>query len=171
MKTLETERLLLREWQVEDANDVYAYAKSELVGPRAGWKPHTSVDESKEIIAMFIRAHDTLAIVNKQNNTVVGSIGLHKTRKTMHETDFELGYVLSEDYWGQGIIPEAAKAVIAYAKEELGCKRMLVAHFPGNEQSKRVIEKLGFTYAEKQEAAYQRYDGVMMDEFVYTMDL
>ena len=45
MKPIETERLLLRPWRLEDAADMYAYAKNPNVGPNAGWKPHESVEE------------------------------------------------------------------------------------------------------------------------------
>ena len=48
LKTIETERLILREWTLDDAAEMYEYAKNPLVGPTAGWKPHESIDESRE---------------------------------------------------------------------------------------------------------------------------
>lgn len=65
MKELITDRLILREWKEEDSKDLYEYAKSELVGPNAGWPPHKNEEESKEIIKMFIKNKDTYAIVLK----------------------------------------------------------------------------------------------------------
>ncbi len=62
MKTLETDRLILREWKLSDSADQYDYAKSELVGPSAGWKPQKSEVESKDIIRMFLRDGDVLAV-------------------------------------------------------------------------------------------------------------
>ena len=77
MFSLNSERLILRNWQESDSSDLYEYAKSELVGPNAGWKPHQNEEESKEIIKMFIKNNDSYAIVLKSENKVIGSIGLH----------------------------------------------------------------------------------------------
>ena len=63
MFSLNSERLILRNWQESDSSDLYEYAKSELVGPNAGWKPHQNEEESKEIIKMFIKNNDSYAIV------------------------------------------------------------------------------------------------------------
>ena len=58
MKALETERLILRPWRLEDAADMYAYAKNPNVGPNAGWKPHESVEESKAILESWIHSDE-----------------------------------------------------------------------------------------------------------------
>lgn len=81
MERLETERLILREWCKEDAVDMYTYASGDKVGPMAGWKPHENVEESVQIINMFQESDDTWAIEWKDNHAVIGSVGLHRTRK------------------------------------------------------------------------------------------
>ena len=58
----------------------------------------------------------------------------------------EIGYVLSKDYWGQGLMPEAVKAVINYCFETAGCDYLLCSCSPQNIQSARVIEKCGFRF-------------------------
>ena len=58
----------------------------------------------------------------------------------------ELGYVLSKTYWGQGLMPEAVRAVIAYAFDTLDLDALTAGHFVHNHQSQRVIEQCGFTY-------------------------
>ena len=81
MKPIETERLLLRPWRLEDAADMYAYAKNPNVGPNAGWKPHESVEESKAILESWIHSDeekDNWAIVPKETGRACGSIGLHQ---------------------------------------------------------------------------------------------
>ena len=81
MKPIETERLLLRPWRLEDAADMYAYAKNPNVGPNAGWKPHESVEESKAILESWIHSdeeEDIWAIVPKETGRACGSIGLHQ---------------------------------------------------------------------------------------------
>lgn len=166
MRTLETKRLILHAWRLEDAEAMFSYARGEKVGPRAGWKPHENVAESESIIRMFRKEDETWAIVRKEEGRPIGSVGLHKTRE---ENVRELGYVLSEEYWGRGIMPEAAEAVLRFAFKELGLSKVTVGHFPFNMQSKRVIEKLGFSYTGYFEKAFERFDGVKMDEYRYEM--
>ncbi len=144
MKQLETKRLILREWNFSDSADLYEYAKNESVGPNAGWSPHKSETESKEIIKMFIESQETYAIQLKESNKVIGSIGLHKRDNSNNQS--EIGYVLNPDYWGQGIIPEAVERIKEYGFIDLSLDEIWCAHFDFNHKSKRVNEKCGFKY-------------------------
>jgi len=149
MDILSTERLILREWTENDSSDLYEYAKSELVGPNAGWKPHKSEEESKEIIRMFINNNDTYAIVLKSENKVIGSIGLHNRKpdeKLYSLLQKEIGYVLNPKYWGNGYIPEAVNCLLDYAFNKFNLDLIWCGHFDFNNNSKRVIEKCGFKY-------------------------
>jgi len=146
LKHLETKRLLLRSWTLEDAADLFEYAKLDTVGPFAGWKPHESIQESIEVIEKFISADDVWAIELKQNHQVIGSIGLHARISVQGDKIYEIGYVLSTPYEGQGLMTEACKRVMSYAFLELKLEVIKVAHFLGNDKSRRVIEKCGFTY-------------------------
>ncbi|WP_250675522.1 GNAT family N-acetyltransferase (plasmid) [Paraclostridium ghonii] len=149
MDILNTERLILREWRESDSFDLYEYAKSDLVGPNAGWKPHKSEDESKEIIKMFINNNDTYAIVLKSENKVIGGIGLHNRKpdeKLKNLEQREIGYVLNPTYWGNGYAPEAANCLLNYAFNELNLDLIWCGHFDFNSNSKRVSEKCGFKY-------------------------
>lgn len=169
MKKIETERLILREFSEGDAADVFDYASGPSVGPMAGWKPHVNVEETRDIIKLFIKEDETWAIILKQTGHVIGSVGLHKSRKGNLHYERELGYVLSEKYWGQGIIPEACAAVLDFGFRILGTGSILVSHFDFNIQSKRVIEKLGFKHISRLENSWKRYDGVKLSEEVYLM--
>ena len=148
---IETERLILRPWQESDLDDFYAYASVPGVGEMAGWPYHQSIDTSREILQGFITAKNDFAIVHKQDKKVIGSIGIHKSWATGHE-DYKhlkskkIGYVLAKDYWGQGLVPEAAKAVINHCFTTLGLDAITIEHFISNNQSRRVIEKCGFQY-------------------------
>lgn len=170
MKEIETVRLRLREWKESDAEDLYAYASDADVGPMAGWKPHADLKESEQILHMFINGKDTWAIELKETGHVIGSVGLHQNRRQQLSYDLELGYVLSKAYWGKGIMKEAAKAMIDHAFYDLGIKTLMVGHFPSNQQSKRVIEKLGFEKWCSLSQAFQLFDGTMIDEEVYRME-
>lgn len=149
MKTLTTERLILRAWKETDLDDLYEYAKNELVGPNAGWAVHKSKEESKEIIDMFIRSGETYAIVLKKEDRVIGSIGLHDRKPDMDIVEVnqrEIGYVLNPKYWGMGIMPEAVNCLLEYGFSELNLDLIWCCHFDFNSKSKRVIEKCGFKY-------------------------
>ena len=78
--TIETERLLLRPWEAADAEELYKYARDPAVGPIAGWPPHTSVENSREIIRGVLSAPETYAVVLKETGLPVGSIGLMRGR-------------------------------------------------------------------------------------------
>jgi|GEM_PF-125690 len=150
MKTLETERLILRDWQETDLADMYEYAKVEGVGEMAGWPHHESIETSKTILDGFIRDGDVYAIVLKENKKVIGSLGIHdrSNLSTGYEAEVqrEIGYVLSKKYWGNGLVPEATRAAIRYAFEDLNVDVLWCGHFLINPQSQRVIEKTGFKY-------------------------
>ena len=75
---LETERLILRPWCEDDAEELYKYARDPEVGPPAGWAPHTSVENSRDIIRTVLSAPDTFAVCLKENGKAIGSIGFHR---------------------------------------------------------------------------------------------
>ena len=147
---LRTNRLILRPFNEDDLEDLFEYASVEGVGERAGWKHHENIAESTQILEMFIKEKKTFAVVLKENNKVIGSIGIEKYGREESLSEFfdykgrEIGFVLSKDYWGQGLMPEALKEVIEYCFNELDYDFLLCGHFDFNTQSARVQEKLGF---------------------------
>ena len=143
---LETERLVLRPWREDDAEPLYTYARDPEVGPPAGWPPHTSVENSREIIRTVLSAPETYAVCLKTDGNPIGSIGLHRNDLAELEDEYELGYWIGKPYWGQGLIPEASRELIRHAFEDLGMKRIWCGYYDGNEKSHRVQEKLGFVY-------------------------
>ena len=145
-RIFETERLILRPWKVKDAKECYKYAKDPLVGPIAGWPPHTSVKYTRQVIRDILMVPETFAVVLKETGLPNGSIRLHKNDLAEKDDEMELGYWLGVPYWGQGIIPEAAREKLRHAFEDLGLNRVWCAYYDGNEKSKRVQEKLGFKY-------------------------
>ena len=148
---LETNRLILRPWCEDDAEDLYIYASDPEVGPPAGWPPHTSVENSREIIRTVLSAPDTFAVCLKEIGKPVGSIGFHRNDLAEDDDEYELGYWIGKPYWGQGLIPEAAREMLRYAFEDLGMNRIWCGYYDGNEKSRRVQEKLGFVYQRKTE--------------------
>ena len=146
---LTTDRLTLRPWRESDLHDFYEYASVDGVGQMAGWNPHRNVEESKTILNSFIRHKKTFAL--EHQGKVIGSLGIEEYSEENYPElgalqGREIGYVLSKAYWGQGLMPEAVKAVIAYLFDEVGLDFIIVGHFDWNGQSRRVIEKCGFQY-------------------------
>ena len=144
--TFETKRLILRPWCEDDAEDLYKYASDPEVGPPAGWPPHTSVENSREIIRNVLSAPETYAVCLKEDGKAIGSIGLHRNDLAENDDEYELGYWIGKPFWGQGLIPEAAREVLRYAFEELGMNRIWCGYYDGNVKSRRVQDKLGFVY-------------------------
>ena len=144
---LKTERLVLRPWKESDAECLCHFAKNPKIGPIAGWPPHKSVDESLEIIKTVFSKRETYAITIDDN--AIGCVGLLFYPNTNHywgDEGVELGYWIGEEYWGQGLVAEAAKELIRHAFEDLKIKKIHASCRYENHQSKRVLEKLGFKY-------------------------
>ena len=146
---LRTERLLLRPWRRSDLEDLYDYASVDGVGQMAGWKPHESREKSETILDMFIREKKTFAL--EHQGKVIGSLGVEEYNEDRFpefadQKCREIGYVLSKEYWGRGLMPEAVQAVIRFLFEEAGLDMLLCGHFLWNGQSHRVQEKCGFRH-------------------------
>lgn len=147
---LKTDRLTLRSFRDSDLQDLYEYAKVDGVGQMAGWMPHQNLEESRRILDMFIREKKTFAL--EKDGKVVGSLGVD----CYNEKDYpelaalqgrEIGYVLSKDHWGKGLMPEAVSAVTQYLFEQENLDFLICGHFERNARSRRVIEKCGFRYS------------------------
>lgn len=151
MAVLETERTVLRPFAETDAEDVYAYCKDPRVGPIAGWKPHESPEESLEIIRTVFSEPNVFAVVDRETGRVIGSAGFvtpHKSGAAAQEgNSLEIGYALSPDYWGRGLMPEVVRELLRYGFTELALSEIWATHYEENRQSRRVIEKSGFLYA------------------------
>lgn len=145
--TLETQRLILRPWREEDAKTLYEYAKDPLVGPAAGWAPHSSEENSRAIIRTVLSQPDTFALIRKDRpEETIGSAGIFPTGAPGITGESEIGYWIGRPFWGQGLVPEAVRELLRVCFAQRGEERVWCGHFEGNERSKRVIEKCGFGY-------------------------
>ena len=146
---LKTERLTLRPWKETDLEDFYEYARVDGVGQMAGWVPHRSMEESRDILSRFVAGKKVFAL--EYQGKAIGSLGVEEYKEKNYPElatlqGREIGYVLSKDYWGQGLMPEAVRAVIGWLFGEEKLDFVMVGHFDWNNQSRRVIEKCGFQY-------------------------
>ncbi len=150
MKTqLTTERLILRPWCEADAQYLFQYASDSQIGPAAGWPVHTSVENSRQIIKDVLSAPETYAVCLKTDGIPIGSVGLktgENTDMTDRTDECELGYWIGKPFWGQGLIPEAARELLRHAFEDLNMRAVWCGYYDGNTKSRRVQDKLGFQY-------------------------
>ena len=148
---LETDRLILRTWELKDLDDFFEYASVEGVGEKAGWEHHKSKDKSLEILKMFIEEKKVFAIVLKENQKVIGSIGIEELSEELDKdldnlVGRELGYVLNKDYWNKGIMKEAISKVVDYCFNTLKLNFLMASYFNHNIASKKVLENLNFKF-------------------------
>ena len=124
--TLTTRRLILRPWREQDLEDFYAYARVDGVGQMAGWTPHRDREESRRILTSFIQGRHVFAL--EYQGKVIGSLGIEEYSEEHYPelsnlAGREIGYVLSKDYWGRGLMPEAVQAVIRYLFDQVTAPR------------------------------------------------
>lgn len=155
---IETQRLILRKVQESDANDIFEYASDPDTGPRAGWPPHNTIEDTRQILAKWLEPNHfekDLAIIYKQDNKVIGTIGIvHLNKHKKDENNFvanqlieegknvfEIGTTISKKYWGKGISTESLKAVLDYLFEKENADVVLTLHYKENIASQKVQQK------------------------------
>lgn len=147
---LETERLILRRFVIEDAKAMYEnWASEEEVTKFLTWSTHLSVEDTKCVLDNWINNYEksdfyNWAIEIKETGDVVGNISVVQIRENIEGA--VLGYCLGTKWWGQEIMPETGRAVIKYLFEEVGFHRIAADHDKNNPKSGRVMQKLGMTY-------------------------
>ena len=169
---METNRIILRPWRDSDAETLYKWASDPDVGPRAGWAPHQSVEESLEIIRTVFNdganrtqssslellrcspsshlcndALHTWAIVLKETNEPIGAMGYGPSCECdlpAREGEPLIGYWVAKPYWNQGICTEALHLMLDHIRKTTDIKSLISGHFVDNPASGRVMEKCGF---------------------------
>lgn len=148
--THEASRILLRPWLESDAADLFLYAQDLRVGPVAGWPPHTSVEDSLNIIRTIFAKPEIYAICLKKDQKPIGCVGLMFGKDSslfeLDEKEAEVGYWIGVPFWGKGLVSEAVQCLMQYAFDTLELEKLWGGYYYGNDQSKRVLEKCGFKY-------------------------
>ncbi len=168
MNTIETERLILRPITEDDAEALFEYCRNEHVGPNAGWKPHESLEDTREIMKLiFLDKENVYGMVLKETGKLIGSIGLVADPKRQNDQTRMVGYAVDENYWNKGYATEALQALIRFGFEHLGLQLISAYCYPFNKSSKKVLTKCGFQYEGILHLAEKRYDGVVLDNECY----
>ncbi|MDO4462354.1 MAG: GNAT family N-acetyltransferase [Bacteroidia bacterium] len=146
---MQSDRVLLRPWYGFDAKALYKYASDPEVGPRAGWQPHRSIEESKCIIKDVFGNDTTWAIVLKSTNEPIGTIGympIYDMNINHGEDEPLVGYWVGKPYWNQGICTEALRLMLDKIRRDGKYKILYCSHYVDNPASGRVMVKCGFEY-------------------------
>lgn len=148
---IETERLLLRRFSIEDADAMYHnWASDPEVTKFLTWQSHDSVETSSEILEDWIINYNdnyyyNWAIVLKDHGSdPIGNIAANSINDDI--SMIHLGYCLGKNWWHQGIMSEALKAVIDYFFDEVDAYRIESQHDPKNPYSGMVMKKCGMKY-------------------------
>ena len=172
-KTMETHRLILRPFRAEDAPAMYRnWAHDRTVTEYLTWQPHESEAATAELLARWEKqtAEDPAfyqwAIELKNLGEPIGSIAAMRVNEAVESA--ELGWCIGRQWWGQGIMPEAGAAVIAYLFDEVGLNRVAARHDVRNQKSGRVMQKLGMTHEGILRQA-GRCNAGLVDESVYSI--
>ena len=118
MQVVKTKRLILRPWLESDAEALFKYASDPDVGPRAGWPPHKSVEESLELIKTVFSGEGMWAVELKETSEVIGSIGYLPSSASnldIEDDQCEIGYWIAKPYWNKGICTEALQTVVDFS--------------------------------------------------------
>lgn len=147
---IETERLVLRALADSDADAerlhaIYGDAETmRFIG--ASGRPMPDLEATRRVLRSLIR-HDELhgftlwAIDEREGEPLVGIAGLAWVEG--HGPDVEAAYLLRRDRWGRGYAPEALRAILRVAHDELGLERVVALAYAENDASRRVMEKAG----------------------------
>ena len=149
LPTLETKRLILRKMTLDDARAVFAYASDPDVTRYVIWNMHRTIEDSKSFLRSLVEGYENAeaadwGIVCKENGRFIGGCGI--AGWSLEHARAELGYVLSREYWGRGLMPEAVRAMIHFGFERMGLNRIEARCIAENAASEGVMEKVGMTH-------------------------
>lgn len=144
---LETERLILRKFRIEDSKQMFEnWASSSTVTKYLTWEPHPSELATRELLSFWMREYEKndfyiWAIVLKENNQNIGVISVVGTEENI--SSVRIGYCLGDVYWDHGYMTEALVGIIKFFFDEVGVNRVESCHSVLNPASGRVMEKAG----------------------------
>lgn len=170
-QTITTPRLILRRFTHADAAPMFQnWAADPAVTKYMSWEPHEDLSVSEGIIATWVHEYqepNRYEWAIEWEGQPVGSIGLIGPDDEKQEA--EAGYCLSRALWGKGIMGEAYAAVLTYAFEKVGFRRIHAKHHVDNPGSGRVMQKCGMRYLETRECAMTMNPAVVMPCHCYAI--
>ena len=162
--TLETTRLILRRFTLNDSQRAFdCWMSREKVTRYMTWQPYPNIDDVKSYLQYVVDSYIEpttyyWAIEERNNKHIIGSISVIWINEEVESA--EIGYCLSDDFWGRGYMPEALSAVIRYLFEQVGMNRIQASHDVNNPNSGRVMEKCGMRYEGTMRQAGRNNQGI-----------
>lgn len=152
-KTIETDRFILRNLEMKDAQGMYELDSDPEVLIYLGNNPLTSVEQSKKILENVQKQYQRnglgrWAIIDKSSNDFVGWTGLKLEENLRDFNYYDLGYRLKKKYWGKGIATETSIISLKYGFENLKLEKICATAHVENIASNKVLKKVGFTFIE-----------------------
>lgn len=169
---LETNRLILRQFKITDAQAVFEnYASSDDVTKYMTWQTHSDINATRDYLRGLIESYKggkifDWAIELKNENKVIGSIGA--TNLDENVAKIEVGYCIGEKWWNKGIATEALREIIRFLFEEVGINRIEAYYNVKNLASGKVMQKCGMKLEGVLRQAYKYKDGIS-DECIYSI--
>ena len=163
-KTIETERLILRRFKIEDANDMFNnWASDTEVTKYLTWPVHEDVSFTKSLLSGWIDMYEDGGYFNwamelREKRSVIGNISVVHLDENIEGA--EIGYCMSRAFWGKELMPEALRAVMDFLFEEVGLNRVAAYHDSNNLKSGRVMDKAGMKYEGTLRAAARNNQGI-----------
>ncbi|MDQ0269323.1 GNAT family N-acetyltransferase [Cytobacillus purgationiresistens] len=144
---LKTERLTLRNATINDSNDLFELYSSKAVVEYMPFTPFTSVEQAVNEMNWYQQIFDEQTglrwmIQDRESKKVIGTCGYLNYERTNNR--LEIGYDLSPEYWGRGLMPEAVKSIIQFGFSTMNLNKIEAKIEPANTASLRLMEKLGF---------------------------
>ncbi len=162
---IETDRLILRRYVIEDADAMYKnWASDSEVTKFLTWQPHSSVDVSRGIIENWLKEYSDekyyqWAIVLRDNGTEpIGDISVVHMKEDISMV--HIGYCLGRAWWRRGIMSEALKAVMDFMFDTVEVNRVESRHDPMNPNSGKVMQKCGMKYEGTLRSADRNNQGI-----------
>ncbi len=168
IKILDTERLFLRRWSIENIDDFHElmHSPSCIAG---GWKPSTCREDSLDILKLYVETDGIFAIFLKESGKAIGFIKIYPDNNRGKYYAKMINYLLNENYWNNGYMTEAVKCIVRYAFEDLNIDLLSAFTTPQNIGSKSVLEKSKFIYEGTIKNGYKRCDGEIFDSVIYSI--
>lgn len=168
MKMFHTERLLLRQWRMEDLDDFHALMSNPSC-PMGGWKPVTCKEEALSVLSAYTETDDVYAIVLKASGRAIGLIKMYADENRGSCDAKLISYLLHENVRNRGYMTEAVQCMVSHAFDGLNIDLLSAFVFPQNAPSRRVLEKSGFLREGVIPNGYLRYDGKRFDSVIYSL--
>jgi len=172
-KTLETPRLILRQFRLSDAEDMYNnWANSPAVCRFLSWEPHKDAEETRQLLSRWVERYQNekeynWALELKELGQIIGNLSV--VSLSDQHLHCELGYCMGERFWRKGLMPEAAERVIGFLFEEVGLNRIEAKHAAHNPASGRVMEKCGMAKEGTLRQRWLMHDGTLEDTNIWAI--